>query len=146
MNRIGPRASKSRGSDSEYVHACHDYNVIDRHPGTSQIHLLTYLHAGGTAPIGGREGTLREGKGDGPLRGSAQGLADRYRKRSLHRRQYLGKRSSIYTGSLGLKPISMEPMPFRSTLFFTVKSNLRHSMASTASGVDLQIFWLRVCL
>ena len=43
MNRIGPRASKSRGSDSEYVHAYHDYNVIDRHPGTSQIHLLTYL-------------------------------------------------------------------------------------------------------
>ena len=33
----------ARGSDSEYVHAYHDYNVIDRHPGTSQIHLLTYL-------------------------------------------------------------------------------------------------------
>ena len=44
MNRIGPRASKSRRSDSEYVHTYHDYNVIDRHPGTSQIHLLTYLH------------------------------------------------------------------------------------------------------
>ena len=43
MNRIGPRASKSRGSDSEYVHAYHDYNVTDRYPGTSQIHLLTYL-------------------------------------------------------------------------------------------------------
>ena len=41
MNRIGPRASKSRGSDSEYVHAYHDYNVIDRHPGMFQIHLLT---------------------------------------------------------------------------------------------------------